>query len=94
MPAPFAVTTGSGVSPIGGMAYCQTRGLRVSEDLGIAGWGGMEAASILPRRLTTTSVATSAIGKAAAEALVTRLKGGAGQDVTGIPTRLIPGETG
>lgn len=79
---------------IGGMAYCQTRGLRVPEDIGIAGWGGMEAASILPRRLTTTSVPTTAIGKAAAEALVTRLKGGAGQDVTVIPTRLIPGETG
>lgn len=79
---------------IGGMAYCQTRGLRVPEDLGIAGWGGMEAASILPRRLTTTSVPTTAIGKVAAEALVTRLKGGAGQDVTVIPTRLIPGETG
>lgn len=79
---------------IGGLAYCQTRGLRVPEDIGIAGWGGMEAASILPRRLTTTSVPTTAIGKAAAEALVSRLKGGAGQDVTVIPTRLIPGETG
>jgi len=79
---------------IGGMAYCQSRGLRVPEDIGIAGWGGMEAASILPKRLTTTSVPTTAIGKAAAEALVSRLKGGAGPDVTVIPTRLIPGETG
>lgn len=79
---------------IGGMAYAQSRGLRVPEDLGIAGWGGMEAASILPRRLTTTIVPTTAIGKAAAEALVTRLKGGAGPDVTVIPTRLEPGETG
>jgi len=79
---------------IGGMAYCQSRGVRVPEDLGIAGWGGMEAASILPKRLTTTSVPTTAIGKAAAEALVSRLKGGAGQDVVVVPTRLIPGETG
>ena len=78
---------------IGGLAYCQTRGLRVPEDIGIAGWGGMEAASILPRRLTTTVVPTTAIGKAAAEALVARLKGEAGQDVTVIPTRLVPGET-
>jgi LacI family gluconate utilization system Gnt-I transcriptional repressor len=79
---------------IGGMAYCHARGLSVPEDIGIAGWGGMEAASILPRRLTTTQVPTTAIGKAAAEALVARLTGAAGPDVTVIPTRLVPGETG
>jgi LacI family gluconate utilization system Gnt-I transcriptional repressor len=79
---------------IGGMAYAQSRGLRVPEDLGIAGWGGMEAASILPRRLTTTVVPTTAIGKAAAESLVARLKGEHVQEVTVIPTRLEPGETG
>lgn len=79
---------------IGGLAYAQSRGLRVPEDIGISGWGGMEAASILPRRLTTTVVATTAIGKAAAEALVARLKGEPGQEVTVVPTRLAPGETG
>jgi len=79
---------------IGGLAYAQSRGLRVPEDIGIAGWGGMEAASILPRRLTTTMVPTTAIGKAAAEALVARLKGEPGQEVTVVPTRLVPGETG
>lgn len=79
---------------IGGLAYAQARGLRVPEDLGIAGWGGMEAASILPRRLTTTIVPTTAIGKAAAEALVARIRGEAPQDVTVVPTRLVPGETG
>jgi LacI family transcriptional regulator, gluconate utilization system Gnt-I transcriptional repressor len=78
---------------IGGMAYCTSRGIRVPEDLGIVGWGGMEAASVLPRRLTTTTVPTTAIGKAAAEALVARLKGGAGPDVIVVPTRLVPGET-
>lgn len=79
---------------IGGLAFAQSRGLRVPEDIGIAGWGGMEAASILPRRLTTTVVPTTAIGKAAAEALVARLKGEPGQEVTVVPTRLVPGETG
>ena len=78
---------------IGGLAYCQQRGIRVPDDLGIVGWGGMEAASVLPRRLTTTVVPTTAIGKAAAEALVARLKGEPGQDVTVVPTRLVPGET-
>jgi LacI family gluconate utilization system Gnt-I transcriptional repressor len=78
---------------IGGLAFCQARGLRVPEDIGIAGWGGMEAASILPRRLTTTVVPTTAIGKSAAEALVARLTGAAGPEVTVVPTRLVPGET-
>ncbi|NBO21607.1 MAG: LacI family transcriptional regulator, partial [Rhodobacteraceae bacterium] len=44
-------------------------------------------------RLTTTVVPTTAIGKAAAEALVSRLKGRDGHDVTVVPTRLVPGET-
>jgi LacI family gluconate utilization system Gnt-I transcriptional repressor len=78
---------------IGGLAWCQKCGLRVPEDIGIAGWGGMEAASILPRRLTTTQVPTTAIGKAAAEALVARLQGANIPEVTVLPTRLIPGET-
>ncbi len=78
---------------IGGLAYARARGIDVPGDLGIIGWGGMEAASVLPRRLTTTVVPTTAIGKAAAEALVARLKGEPGQDVTVIPTRLVPGET-
>lgn len=78
---------------IGGLAYCQARGLRVPEDLGIIGWGGMEAASVLPRRLTTTVVPTTAIGKAAAEALVSRAKGRGARDVIVVPTRLVPGET-
>jgi LacI family gluconate utilization system Gnt-I transcriptional repressor len=79
---------------IGGLAYCQQRGIRVPEDLGIVGWGGMEAASVLPKRLTTTVVPTTLIGKQAAEALVARLKGEQVQDVTVIATRLVPGETG
>lgn len=78
---------------IGGLAFCQSRGLRVPEDIGIAGWGGMEAASILPKRLTTTTVPTTAIGKAAAEALVARLTGAEVREVTVVPTRLVPGET-
>lgn len=79
---------------IGGLAYCTARGISVPHDLGIVGWGGMEAASVLPRRLTTTVVPTTAIGKAAAEALIARLKGEAGADVIAVPTRLVAGETG
>ncbi|KQQ54354.1 LacI family transcriptional regulator [Rhizobium sp. Leaf311] len=78
---------------IGGLAFCRAHGLSVPDDIGIAGWGGMEAASILDKRLTTTVVPTTGIGKAAAEALVARLKGETVQAVNVVSTRLVHGET-
>lgn len=79
---------------IGGMAWLTSRGMGVPNDIGIAGWGGMEAASIQPRRLTTTTVPTTMIGKSAAELLVGRLRGDTVRNVTMIATKLVPGETG
>lgn len=78
---------------IGGMAYLAAQGISVPGDIGVAGWGGMEAASILPRRLTTTVVPTARLGKVAAEALVRRLRGDTVQEVTVVQTRLVPGGT-
>lgn len=78
---------------IGGMAYCTQAGRKVPDDIAIAGWGGMEAASILPQRLTTTAVPTTRLGKTAAEVLVGRLRGDAVPDVTIVPTRLVLGAT-
>ncbi len=78
---------------IGGYAFLTKAGIRVPEDMGIAGWGGMEAASILPRRLTTTAIPTTRLGKVAAEALVSRLRGDPVEDVTIVQTRLVPGST-
>jgi LacI family transcriptional regulator, gluconate utilization system Gnt-I transcriptional repressor len=78
---------------IGGLAYCAAKGITVPGRLAIAGWGGMEAASILPKRLTTTVVPTINLGKSAAELLVARLRGEPCPDVTLIATRLVPGAT-
>ena len=78
---------------IGGLAYLAKIGARVPEDIGVAGWGGMEAASILPKRLTTTAIPTTRLGKLAAEAIVSRLRGDPVEDVTIIETRLVPGST-
>lgn len=78
---------------IGGLAYLAKVGLRVPEDIGVAGWGGMEAAAILPKRLTTTAIPTARLGKLAAEAVVSRLRGDPVQDITLIETRLVPGST-
>ena len=78
---------------VGGLFYCQSRGLKVPDDIAIAGWGGMEVASVLPKRLTTTSVATQALGKTAAEALIARIRGEPVKDIIVAPTRLVPGST-
>ncbi len=78
---------------IGGLAYLAAMGIDAPGDIGVAGWGGMEAAAILPRRLTTTVVPTTRLGKESAEALVHRLNGDPVADVTVIPTRLVPGGT-
>ena len=78
---------------IGGLFYCQAHGLRVPDDIGVAGWGGLEVASILPIRLTTTSVSTRTVGQRAAEALMARLRDEPSDDVHIVPTRLVPGST-
>lgn len=78
---------------IGGLHFCQSRQLSVPDDIGIAGWGGMEAASVLPLRLTTTRISTTAVGKLAAEALVARLRGEPVEDVIVVQARLVPGQT-
>jgi LacI family gluconate utilization system Gnt-I transcriptional repressor len=78
---------------IGGIFYCQANGISVPENLGIAGWGSMEAASVLPKRLTTTVVGAQSLGKTAAEALVGRIRGEHVDDVIIAPTRLAPGNT-
>jgi len=78
---------------IGGMAYMDRHGLKVGQDIAVAGWGGMEAASILESRLTTTTIPAASLGKTAAEMLVKRLRGDPVEDVAIIPTRLVPGAT-
>lgn len=78
---------------IGGYYYCKSRGMDVPTDIGIAGWGSMEAASVLPQRLTTTIVSTEALGRTAAVALIKRIRGEPVDDVTITATRLAPGAT-
>jgi LacI family gluconate utilization system Gnt-I transcriptional repressor len=78
---------------LGGLAWCQRKGIRVPEDIGIAGWGGHEAASILVERLTTTEVPMQKIGTLSAELLVRKLRDEPTEDVTAVPARLVEGAT-
>ncbi|MEM1130471.1 MAG: LacI family DNA-binding transcriptional regulator [Pseudomonadota bacterium] len=78
---------------IGGMAWFERQGMRVPEEVAVAGFGGMEAASILRRRLTTTAVPAVRIARLSAEVLVQRLRGEPVEDVSLIPTVLVRGAT-
>ena len=78
---------------LGGLAWCQRKGIRVPEDIGIAGWGGHEAASILVERLTTTEVPMQKIGTLTAELLVRKLREEPTEDVNVVAARLVDGTT-
>ena len=59
----------------GGLQYCATKGRRVPEDIGIAGWGDLPVAAVLPKRMTSMHVPHLKLGQAAAEMMMSRLSG-------------------
>ena len=77
----------------GGFQYCERVGLRIPEDIGIAGWGDMPISSVLKKRLTSIHVPHLKLGQKAAEAMVARLKGEAVPDSRDIGFNLVPGQT-
>jgi LacI family transcriptional regulator, gluconate utilization system Gnt-I transcriptional repressor len=77
----------------GGMMYCQSKGLRIPADLGIAGWGDLPIAAILPGRLTTSHVSPLQIGQIAADKLLATLADRPVETVTDTGFRLVPGNT-
>ncbi|MEM9250199.1 MAG: LacI family DNA-binding transcriptional regulator [Pseudomonadota bacterium] len=77
----------------GGLQYVQSKGLRVPQDIGIAGWGGLPIASVLPVRLTSMHVPHLKLGQAAAEMMLARLQGEPAQATRDIGFTLIPGST-
>lgn len=78
---------------IGGLAWCERKGIRVPEDIGIVGWGGHEAASVLPKRLTTSAIPVLQIGKKSAEQMARKLNNEEMEEVIAVPVKLIDGDT-
>ncbi len=78
---------------IGGLAWCERKGIKVPDDIAIVGWGGYEAASVLPQRLTTTVIPVLQIGKLSAEQLARSLSGDELPNVTAVPAKLVNGDT-
>ncbi len=59
----------------GAMLACLSQGIRIPEDIAIAGFGDLNLSALLPVPLTTIKVRSSEIGKRTAEMVIKRLKG-------------------
>jgi LacI family gluconate utilization system Gnt-I transcriptional repressor len=78
---------------VGGLMFCQQKGIRIPGEVAIAGFGGLDVGSILPARLTTTSVRRLKVGKLAAENLIKRLSNQPVAVVDDVGFELLKGET-
>lgn len=66
---------------VGALMFCQAKGIKIPGDVAIAGFGGLDVGSVLPARLTTTTIRRLKVGKQAAENLIKR--------VTGVPVPMV-----
>lgn len=67
---------------VGGMMFCQQKGLSIPEDIGIAGFGSMSIDAVLPNKLTTTRAFRRRIGKLAAAKLLNKISGETSESVS------------
>jgi LacI family gluconate utilization system Gnt-I transcriptional repressor len=77
----------------GGLQYANAKGMNVPNDIGIAGWGDLPIASVLPKRLTSMHVPHLKLGQAAAEMMLARLSNEPVEPCRDIGFKLIPGTT-
>ena len=74
-PRPDAIFFSNDALAVGALMACRRLGLRVPEDIAIAGFADLEIASEVEPRLTTVQVRSRTIGEVAATLLLTRLAG-------------------
>jgi len=77
----------------GGLQYVTAKGMTVPNDIGIAGWGDLPIASVLPKRMTSMHVPHLKLGQAAAEMMLARLSNEPVEPCWDIGFSLIPGST-
>ncbi|ASJ71322.1 LacI family DNA-binding transcriptional regulator [Granulosicoccus antarcticus] len=78
---------------VGGLMFCQQKGIKIPGEIAVAGFGGLDVGSILPARLTTTSVRRLKVGKLAAENLIKRVNNEPVSLVDDVGFELLKGET-
>lgn len=89
---PTAVFAANDLVAIGAIDVAQSRGLRVPEDLAVAGYNDIPAAAraVNGRGLTTVRVPLAEMGRRAAQMLIRRLDGGLDSSAwDGEPTRVV-----
>lgn len=89
MPDTEAVICVSDLSAFGAMSECQRRGVRVPEDIAIAGFGAYEIADICVPNITTIDPHSRRIGEQAAELILSALKSDQGPVCVEIETNLV-----
>ncbi|MBM2575571.1 LacI family DNA-binding transcriptional regulator [Jannaschia sp. Os4] len=77
----------------GGLMTAEAAGLRVPEDIGIAGFNGLDLTRVMPRPLTTLKTPRRQIGLVAGQHLLARLNGVRPPARTVLAGRLVPGAT-
>lgn len=78
---------------VGAIQFCETQNISVPGDIGIAGWGELPIASVLPYRLTTVRVNHLQIGQLAAEKLLLKITGDGTRAIRDVGFNLVPGDT-
>lgn len=92
---PTCVIMADDYAALGGMEAIREAGLRIPEDISIAGYDGVKLLQMCRPRLTTVCQDTASIGAAAARKLVHLIEQPRTtfEEIISIPSRLLPGET-
>ena len=92
---PTCIIMADDYSALGGLEAIRDAGLRVPQDISVAGYDGVEILQMCSPQLTTVRQDTLRIGQAAARKLVHLIEQPhtTFQEIISIPSQLIPGET-
>lgn len=90
---PTAILCGNDILAIGAVAECQSSGIRIPEEISIAGFDDLDLSSQIKPALTTIHVPSAEMGKNAAEYLVTKIRQEPLDPPAEMETRLMVRET-
>ncbi|WP_306047131.1 LacI family DNA-binding transcriptional regulator [Nioella sp. MMSF_3534] len=77
----------------GGLLYCLEKGIRIPQDLGLAGFNAVEILDGLPMRLATMDTRRLEIGRAAAQIIAARVAGESCDQIITMDAGFDPGDT-
>jgi len=90
---PTAVLCGNDILAMGAVAECQSSGIKVPDEISIAGFDDLDMSSQIKPALTTIHVPSAEMGENAAEYLVAQIRQEPFEPPTEIETRLMVRET-